>query len=202
METKKYDAKKAFEISDFKTAEEGGRIIISGYANTKYVADRYGDIPQEYNRDFVYELTQYKKNPILLLDHYADTSCLIGKCLEIYEDDRGLYFKAVLTESDLPQIKHAKTLIKEGILKTLSIGGRWRYEDPQDEHKLTLATIYEISLVCVPADPNAMLHNIAQEPKAAPSTWQSQKSGEKITAVNNRLRLFGINQKIDLAVKK
>lgn len=152
---KTFTGKKSFDIAEVKAVSEGGVVRISGYANTKYVADRYGDISMPFGRNYVYELEDYKKNPVLMLDHWGTVKNIAGGVTEIHEDEKGLYFEATLSNSALPEVAHARKLIEEGFLKTVSIGGTWFYEDKLNESHLTLAKIYEISLVAIPADPNA-----------------------------------------------
>lgn len=170
MEIKKYEGKKEFVITGFKEAETDGVLRISGYANNKHIADRYGDIPTEYNRSYVYELEEYRRNPVLLMDHDQDIAHMVGSVTNIFEDEKGLYFEAEISNSDLPEIKHARQLIKEGHLKTVSIGGVWLYEDLQNPSHLTLAKIFEISLVAVPADTYAVFapKTPAEPAKTAP----------------------------------
>lgn len=170
MDIKKYEGKKEFVLTDFKELETDGVLRISGYANNKHIADRYGDIPTEYNRSYVYELEEYRRNPVLLMDHDHDVSHMVGSVTNIFEDEKGLYFEAEISNSDLPIIKHARQLIKEGHLKTVSIGGVWLYEDLQNPSHLTLAKIFEISLVAVPADTYAVFEpKMPAEPaKTAP----------------------------------
>lgn len=170
MDIKKYKGKKEFVLTDFKELETDGVLRISGYANNKHIADRYGDIPTEYNRSYVYELEEYRRNPALLMDHNHDVSHMVGSVTNIFEDEKGLYFEAEISNSDLPIIKHARQLIKEGHLKTVSIGGMWLYEDLQNPSHLTLAKIFEISLVAVPADTYAVFapKTPAEPAKTAP----------------------------------
>lgn len=201
MKTKIFEGIKNFAINDFKAAENDGKLVISGYANNKYIADSYGDVPTPFNRDYVYELKRYLKNPVILLNHKTNTDNLIGKCTEIYEDERGLFFRAELSASEFAPIKHAKTLIKEGILKTLSIGGRWHYEDASDLNKLTLAEIYEISLVAIPADENATLQTV-QEGNETPNL-SAEIAAQKISEINGKLSIYQLNEKLNkFAVKK
>lgn len=160
MEAKEkiYEGKKAFDIEDLKIIQaEKGPMRIRGYANTKNVADRYGDIPTVFGgRSYVYELTEYKKNPVLLLDHENEISSVVGSIDHIEEDPRGLYFEATLSESSLGKIEHARTVYAEGHAKGISIAGRFHYENATAPNQLTLAEIYEISLVAIPADPNSL----------------------------------------------
>ena len=67
-----------------------------------------------------------------------------------------MYFKALFSASNHPTIAHARQLYKEGHAKGISIAGRFHYEVPSDPNLLTLAEIYEISLVAIPADPRSL----------------------------------------------
>ncbi|MBU1666772.1 MAG: HK97 family phage prohead protease [Gammaproteobacteria bacterium] len=154
---------KQFAIDDIKIIDSEGFLTIEGYANSKNKADRYGDIPTVYSvkRNFVYDLTEFLKNPVALINHHNNTSSVVGSFQPklggyVTEDDIGLKFKLVFTNSDLPEIKHARTVYSEGHARALSIGGNWYHEDEENPAHLTLAKIYEISLVGVGADPNAL----------------------------------------------
>lgn len=197
MNIKQFKGNKSFELADFKAVEENGVVKISGYANNKNIADRYGDIPTPFNRSFVYELEEYRRNPVLLLDHEAEVKKLCGTVTEIYEDERGLYFEATLSTSDLPEVKHARTLIKEGYLKTVSIGGIWIYEDMENPSHLTLAKIFEISLVAIPADTYATFTEVKSEKQAEQVEVKTDYS-----ALEKKLMMFNLTQKLkDFEVK-
>jgi len=151
--------RKDWTINDFKAVQEDGKLTISGYANTKNKADRYGDIPTvlKDKRDYVYDLKEFKKNPVMLLNHNNKVESIAGSYSEVREDEKGLFIKGVFSDSDLAEIKHAKQVYGEGHAKALSIAGKFLFEDDKKPNNLTLAQIYEISLVAVPADPNAMV---------------------------------------------
>lgn len=190
MDIKTVKANKEFQVLDIKAVEENGVLKISGYANNKHTPDRYGDIPTEYNRSYVYELEEFKRNPILLLDHWQGVEHIAGKVTNIYEDERGLFFEAELSSSDLPSVKHARQLIKEGTLKTVSIGGIWQYEDLQNPSHLTLAKIFEISLVAIPADTHATF-----EPKTSPAPQKAAQAPD-YKPLADKLDVFNMAQKI------
>lgn len=200
MQVKTYKGNKCFELSNFKAIEENGLVKISGYANNKNIADRYGDIPTPYGRSYVYELEEYRRNPVLLLDHEAEVKKLCGTVTEIREDEKGLYFEAVLSNSDLPEVKHARTLIKEGMLKTVSIGGMWLYEDFENPDHLTLAKIFEISLVAIPADTYATFTEVKETPKAAEKVEEAQ--APDYSALEKKLETFTLSQKLKRFVVK
>lgn len=190
MNTKTVKANKEFQLADVKAADENGVLKISGYANTKHTPDRYGDIPTEYNRPYVYELEEFKRNPVLLLDHCQGVENIAGKVTSIYEDERGLFFEAELSASCLPAVAHARQLIKEGTLKTVSIGGVWMYEDVQNPSHLTLAKIFEISLVAIPADTYATF-----EPKT-PAAPQKAATAPDYKTLSDKLDAFSLVQKL------
>jgi len=177
-------------ISDYKSYEEAGHLFISGYANTKGNADRYGDIPSVYadKRNFVYDISHFSKNPVMLINHQNSVENVAGSFVEIKEDDRGLFIKGEFSNSELPLIKHARQIYKEGHAKALSIAGKFHFEDEKNPHNLTLAEIYEISLVAIPADPNALA--VAFE-KALNILSTERKSGiENIAGIKDAERFL------------
>ncbi|HUT86230.1 MAG TPA: HK97 family phage prohead protease [Elusimicrobiales bacterium] len=152
--------RKYIPISSLKISNtDNGEILIEGYANTKGKADRYGDIPVVYSqkRSYVYDFTQFLKNPVLLIDHTNKIDHIAGSILSIGEDKTGLFFKARFSSSDYPLISHARHIYSEGHAKAISIAGRFHYENTDNPEYLTLAEIYEISLVAVGADPDALV---------------------------------------------
>jgi|GEM_PF-668835 len=167
---------KILPIEGGKITQENGAVYLEGYANTKGQADRYGDIPTVYKskRDYVYDLKEYLKNPVLLVDHVNAIDHVAGSMAEIREDARGLYFKAKFSASDYPVVEHARRIYTEGHAKGISIAGKFHYENPDAPNQLTLAEIYEISLVAVPADPDALAEAVQ---KALKSLSKSDKDG-------------------------
>ena len=177
-EAKKSGAKyvegiKLFALTNVKALDKDGILSLEGYANTKNNADRYGDIPTVFLplRDYVYELEDYHKNPVCLLNHFNSTDSIVGSFNTdlggyIIEDEIGLKFKLIFSKSDFPPVAHARTVYLEGHGKALSIGGRWYFEDKDNTSHLTYAEIYETSLVGVGADPDALAKLISEAEKA------------------------------------
>lgn len=151
-------ALKILPLEHTDISEKEGLLFIEGYANTKNTADRYGDIPTVFplKRSYVYDLKEFRKNPVLLIDHVNRLDHLAGSVTDIFEDDKGLYFKALFSCSEHPTISHARQIYREGHAKGISIAGRFHYEDALNPDHLTLAEIFEISLVAVPADPSSL----------------------------------------------
>jgi len=181
--TLKAPALKILPLQNASVKQENGLVYIEGYANTKNLADRYGDVPTvlKTKRNFVYELSEFKKNPVLLIDHVNQLDHLAGSVTEIFEDEKGLYFKALFSASNHPTVAHARQLYKEGHAKGISIAGRFHYEVPSNPSLLTLAEIYEISLVAIPADPRSL----AAPAKTEDDDEEQRKKQEK----SNRQKL-------------
>lgn len=111
--------------------------------------DRHGEIVKQDGWD----LKNYKQNPILLYMH--DHSMPLGKATRVWIEKASgkakLMFKGVIsTATDYG--KAAKQLMDEGILNTFSVGFRI---NEMDGNTITKAELHEISLVSVPANPEA-----------------------------------------------
>ena len=116
-------------------------------------------------------------------------------CTEIREDEKGLFFKAEITESNLPIMEHVRTLIREKILKTVSIGGIWLYEDMENPAHLTLAKIFEISLVTIPADTYATFEQVKKDEVVKEAETPSVKTPD-YSALKKKLETFSLTQKL------
>lgn len=115
------------------------------------VVDRQGEIIEQTGWD----LKNFKQNPIMLWMH--DHTKPLGKVTRVWLDKTGakpiLKFKGVISDAT-EWGKAAKQLIEEGILNSFSVG--FRAMD-MDDNKITKAELYEISLVTVPANPEARI---------------------------------------------
>lgn len=189
--------KKIFNIEDFSIKKEDGKIYIEGYANTKNKPDRYGDIPKG---DNVYDIKEYKKNPVVFIDHYASAAYIAGNMVNLKEDEKGLKFKMLLRQLDdihNPPVKDAVSAYITGFARALSIGGRWFFDDEKNPKHLTKAIIHEISIVGVGADPNAL----ANTPKPKKLEAEAIKEAEadkiaKLEAQYGKGKVYRLTKKI------
>lgn len=166
IKSKKISTINHMKVYSVKSDTGSEKMILEGYANTKNRADRYGDIPTAMpDRGYIYELGEYKQNPVILLDHENRVDHIIGKTIEIKEDNLGLFVKIEISGRDDEVGKIVRKLIEEKILKTLSIAGKFYFENTNNINQLTLAEIYEISLVAVPADPMAIVDKVEKAEK-------------------------------------
>jgi HK97 family phage prohead protease len=183
-ENMEYDIR-ILPIQDLKVSKKEGKVFLRGYANTKDKADRYGDIPTQFNRDFVYDLEHFKKNPVMLINHENKVENIAGSFKKLEEDNIGLFFESEFSNSDYPLIKHARQVYSEGHAKALSIAGKFLYEDEDNPKHLTLAKIYEISLVPVPADPNSLAVAFEKAYKELSEKKEVDKKQTEIKEVEN-----------------
>lgn len=143
---------KQFELfSDFLTVKaadgEEDTLRIQGYANTT-TKDRHNDIiPKE-----AWEkggLSNYQKNPVVLA--YHNHSRPIGTVESMDVDNKGLKVTAKISKA----AGEVYSLIKEGILKTFSVGFIVKdadYDSKTDLFVVKDLELLEISVVSVPAN--------------------------------------------------
>lgn len=89
----------------------------------------------------------------------------IGRIDVLFEDRYGLYIEAQLL-LDVARAKEAYVLLKEGVLNGLSIGYRpekFRVDADTGVRILSDVTLYEISLVTMPANPQALIRLVKQQ---------------------------------------
>jgi len=115
------------------------------------VEDRQGEVVVQSG----WSLTNFKKNPILLWMH--DHEKPLGKAERVWLDKTGkspvLKFKGRISTAT-EYGRAAKQLMEGGILTSFSVGFRAL---EMDGNSITKAELFEISLVSVPANPEARL---------------------------------------------
>lgn len=130
--------------------ETKGDGIIEGIASTETV-DRHGEVVMQDGWD----LKNFKKSPVLMLQHnYQELP--IGKIEKIKVEDKKLVFKAIFSETT-QKAKEAYALVKEGILNSFSVGFIPLEYDANQQNIITKAELLEISLVAIPANPEAVV---------------------------------------------
>lgn len=127
---------------------EAGEIY--GIASTE-ARDRQGELIRQDGWD----LDNFKTNPVIMLSHnYQEFP--VGKATEIKVEKNQLIFRAVFTDVT-QKAKEAYALVKEGILNAISVGFIPRDYDEKDGSIITKAELLEISLVPIPANPQAVI---------------------------------------------
>lgn len=133
-------------------APDSERVI--RYIGTTEDIDRDGEIVSVDGWDF----ENYKKNPVVLWMHNYQT-LPVGKVVGIYKDKKAkqIYFDIYYAKGN-PLSEQLFTLAQEGIISATSVGFRvkdWKYDEEKEAFVFLSQEMFEISLVTVPANPNA-----------------------------------------------
>ena len=139
------ELRKSLSNVDVKAVGDTYRMVIS-----KQVADRDGETIMLEGID----LKNYKKNPVVLLDHSYEVENIVGKTTKLTIEGNELIADFVFAETE--EGTTAKYLYDNGFLKTSSIGFIVKERDQNDWRIITKCELLEWSLVAVPANPQAL----------------------------------------------
>ena len=141
----------AFETKSFKKGSKP--LKIAGYANT-IVKDRAGDVVTA--QAWAKGVENYRRNPVLLYQHKHENP--IGRVEKITVDKKGIFVEAAVSEA--AEKNHGvQTLIKDGALKSFSVGFRvkdGKYNREDDSMMITDVELLEISVVSVPCNQDSL----------------------------------------------
>ena len=137
----------------FKTLgeDDDGGLDIKGSASTNAL-DRAGDVI-ECDAWTKGGLDNFKNNPVILFNHNYDRP--IGRAKEIGVSENGLELTARISKS----AGEIKDLIKDGVLGAFSVGFKVKdadYISETDGYKIKDAELFEVSVVSVPCNQNAV----------------------------------------------
>lgn len=122
--------------------EVGDKLVISGTASN-WDVDRVGDAVVRAAMERA--LAQYMANPILLFNH--SYSLPAGRVTRAFIDDDGLHIEAELPRPKEPgTARHWWDLVKAGVVRALSIGGKWTRQRIGGVNYLTEIDLREISV--------------------------------------------------------
>jgi HK97 family phage prohead protease len=111
--------------------------------------DRQGEIIKQDGWDF----TNFKKNPVILFGH--DSYDLpIGKAVDIYTEGDKTYAVIEFAAEIYDKAMTVFNMVKNGILNTVSVGF---INLEYDNNELTKNELLEVSIVPIPANPNAIV---------------------------------------------
>ena len=141
----------AFETKSYKKGSKS--LKIAGYANTT-AKDRAGDVVTA--QAWAKGVENYRRNPVLLYQHKHDNP--IGRVDKITVDKKGIFVEAAVSEA--AEKNHGvQTLIKDGALKSFSVGFRvkdGKYNSNDDTMMITDVELLEISVVSVPCNQDSL----------------------------------------------
>ena len=147
-------------IAEYKTA--GDEWEVAGYAST-WDVDLGGDVV---HRGAFTDSLQSGTKVKFLYAH--DPGQLVGKPVELREDDRGLFGRFVLSRTRLGHDVHQ--LLVDGCLDSFSIGFLAKEHDFDEKAKvrnLRKVELLECSLVALPMNPRATVTGVKAEDYAA-----------------------------------
>jgi HK97 family phage prohead protease len=179
-----------FKFKSLSVKSDNGldKIIVEGYGSTS-TKDRDDEVVVSAGID----MTNFNKNPILLYQHAKHHPA--GKVVKSEINDKGLYVKAEVYKDVNPQAYYA---VKSGVVSMFSIGFRGldgKYNEATDTFYFTKSELLEISLVSIPANPDAKFE-VVETPcgdgfclanKSYQPTEEDLKHKEKGVSVNEEL---------------
>lgn len=164
---------KAIHTKAFDPDEE---MIVEGIANLAE-PDRWGEIilPEAWN------LELFKKNPIMLYEHWRENA--IGIALSVDAKKDGLYYKAQIGNPKraplTPTQIHVRSLLAQGILRTNSVGfipHVIEYDEDEDQLRYTDVELLEISIVAIPMQQDSVITSV--------KSWRSKAMTTKPAAAS------------------
>lgn len=142
---------------ELKKLDEGG--IFEGYASVFGVKDSDGDvIVKGAFKNALARMADGGKRPKMLWQH--NPSIIIGKWVEMFEDERGLYVKGTLF-TDIEKGAEAYALMKHGELDGMSVGFNIDNAYTEDRNRvIDDLDLWEISVVTWGANPEALVSSV------------------------------------------
>lgn len=140
-------------IREIKAIQEGKNLFIEGYAAVFGNKDSYGDIivPGAFA-----ETISGANGKRIKLCYQHDFDDIIGKIIELREDEKGLFMKAKISNTTMG--KDIAELIQDGAIDEFSIGySAVSWEITEEARLLKEVKLYEISLVGRAANVEAVL---------------------------------------------
>lgn len=184
-------------IKAVDSSTKEGTLTISGFANT-ISKDRAGDVILATAWKTDNALTNYMKNPIILFGH--DHCRPIGKCIDLNPTNVGLELTAEIYESSDPAIF---ALIKNGVLKTFSVGFRCldaEYDTSTEIFVIKDLELYEVSVVSVPCNQDSTF-SVAKGMNGAEFTeWKKSFTATSSKAVPAQERNLSELEKLAIAL--
>lgn len=198
---KRFKKNSNFDVSnkfnfEFSTKEDNSSedVYIEGYANRAVRDDgtKVVDRGREHIPSKEWMVDEWMKNPVIFFNH--DRDMIIGKGVAAEIREEGLWIKVKISNSDDPGIKKVRDLIKEGILKTFSVGIDIGSEEVDKDGTLILkrVNLLETSVVSIPMNQESFF-SISQKSLEKDSTEKiharilKAKGALVAAAIHNRI---------------
>lgn len=133
-----------FSLTDESVVDHGSYLVIRGRASN-FDVDRVND--QVTRQAMAKALERYMVNPIMLYGHNFNRPA--GIVTKAFVNHAGLWIEAKLPKPSDPENLTWYNLVRDKILRALSIGGVWKRELVDGVNRLTNIDLREISLAAV-----------------------------------------------------
>lgn len=151
MSNKTFYLNSTFE--EKSVSKKGKGLKIAGYANTTS-KDRQGDVVTA--QAWAKGVDNFRNNPVMLYQHKHDAP--IGRFDKITVDKKGIYVEGTVSDAAEKNLG-VQTLIRDGALKSFSVGFRVKdakYDQLEDITTITDVELLEISVVSVPCNQDSL----------------------------------------------
>lgn len=176
-------------VPDGGVREVGDKLVISGTASN-WDVDRVGDSVVRAAMERA--LDRYMANPILLYNHAYSRPA--GRVTRAFIDDDGLHIEAELPRpKESGDSRHWWDLVKAGVVRALSIGGKWTRQQIAGVNYLVDIDLREISVAAQGI--NATTTFTAQ---AAKAFGDPEPSAPDWSSLRDNARLLSL--KADIAI--
>jgi hypothetical protein len=188
-------------VSDLAPGMNGEALLISGYGAT-WDLDRVGDAFDPHSLDAA--VTKFMAtNPVLCYAHQYDKPP-IGKVIEARIDrEHGVYFKALMPRPPAGTWSEAIWwAAKQGILKALSIGGKWTRQAAAGFERIVAADLLELSLAPIAVNGAAFASEAAsvRHVKAVGGRYVDADCDEFLASASRQLDLAEV--RLDVAAMR
>lgn len=182
------EVKKSFV--EIKAIDDSKNLIVEGYAATFGVQDSSGDIIEK--GAFLNTIVGASGKRIRLC-YQHDLDDVVGKIIELKEDNIGLYFKAKISNTALG--KDLRVLIEDEAITELSIGYKSKvveWNETEQIRYLKEIELFEISFVSRAANPQAVVLNTEVKREGSKMTNQEliQQFNELKKEIEKRVLLL------------
>ncbi len=140
---------KQFITAEFKGVVDKENKILGGVVGSSGAIDRHGESLNPNG----WSLNNYLRNPVILFGHDYK-SLPIGKALKVWIEDGKLMF--TIKFADTPMGNEVFKLFEEDMLNAFSVGFIPLKWDETGEHTFAEMELLELSVVTVPANPEAL----------------------------------------------
>lgn len=156
-------------------------VMFQGYGSTfAHITPKDRDGDAVLSGAFTDTLREFRRNPVMLIDHRNSVWNIAGSYVKVEQDEIGLAVTGKV--SNAPDLQRIRFLIMEGHLRTLSMGGIFLFG--MDGKTIEKVYLFEISLVAVPANPDALFQARALDLDSAAKMFRRQAGKAAFLAPN------------------